>query len=401
MAPFVRRARPKYAAAPLSPACLHNLRVPAEFAARLAGVEAGAAAVLLVSPLGKVWRVELRRAGGRGGEGGPWQLGGGWAEFAAAYGVGAGWSVVFTVERRGVATVRAFDAAGCLMRFCTPHAGVAAGKNRPRFIKVLRADDLEKMRIPDEFVQEHLTGTYPSSQKAMIFSPLGKFWHVELDRDQPGVLLGDGWARFLTAHGLSEGNILVFRYEENMVFTVEAFLQNGCLKEYGAAAADMTDDLIGQPSTVPQPGDKELGVSPVKKKRKTRNGNTSLVVYHEKPNCPPNSVKKAVSQKKLVSTGPRRSFTKRITSYDLTRLFAVKGSFCSSVGLSGACEITLKMSTGNKRSWPVWFNIANTYGYIKGPGWKRFCRENKLKQGHCCTFSVIETTVWHVTIVSS
>ncbi|CAL5053870.1 unnamed protein product [Urochloa decumbens] len=362
MAPFVRRARPKYAAAPLSPACLHTLRVPGKFAARLAGGEAGAAVeVLLVSPLGKVWRAELRRAGSGGG---PWQLGGGWAEFAAAHGVGAGWSVVFRVERRGVATVRVFDAAGCLARFCTPHAGVAAGKSRPRFIRVLHTDDFEKMKIPDEFVQEHLTGTYPSSQKAMIFSPLGKFWHVDLNRDQPGMLLGDGWARFLTAHNLSEGNILVFSY-----------------------TLSHTHILIG--------------VSPVKKKRKTRNGNTSLVVYHKKPNCSPNSVKKAVSQKKLVSTMPHRSFTKRITSYDLTSLFVVKGLFCSSVGLSGACEITLKMSTDNKRSWPVWFNIANTYGYIKGPGWKRFCRENKLKQGDCCTFSVIETTVWHVTIVSS
>jgi len=51
------------------------------------------------------------------------------------------------------------------------------------------------------------------------------------------VLLGDGWAQFLTAHNLSEGNILLFRYEDNMFFTVEAFLQNGYSKEYGAAAA--------------------------------------------------------------------------------------------------------------------------------------------------------------------
>ncbi|RCV22286.1 hypothetical protein SETIT_4G208800v2 [Setaria italica] len=334
MAPLVRRARPKYAAALLSPTCLHKLR----------GVQARAARV---------------------------------------------------------ATLRAFDAAGCLARFCTPLAGVAAGKNRPRFIRVLNADDLEKMRIPDEFVQEHLTDTHPSSKRAMIFSPLGKFWRVELDRDQPGVLLGDGWVRFLTAHDLSEGNILVFRYDDSMVFTVEVFMQSGCLKEYEAATADMTDDAIGRQITVPQQGDKELCVSPVKKKRKTRNENTCLAVYRKKPNHSPISVKKAVSQKKLVSIEPRHSFTKRITGYNLTSLFAVKGSFCSSVGLAGACEITLKTKMGNTRSWRVRFNTTNTYGYITGQGWKRFCRENKLKEGDSCTFSVIETTVWHVTIVSS
>ncbi|KAG2612990.1 hypothetical protein PVAP13_4KG329100 [Panicum virgatum] len=365
MAPVVHRTRPKFAAALLSPACLHELRVPGEFAARLGGEEGAAAAavVLLVSPLGKVWRAELRRAGGGGG---PWQLGGGWAGFAAAHGIEAGWSVVFRLERRGVATVKVFDAAGCLARFCTPHAGVAAGKNRSRFIRLLHTDDLEKMRIPDKFVQEHLTDNYPSSQKAMIFSPLGKFWRVEL-------------AQFLMAHDLSEGNILVFRYEDNMVFTVEAFMQNGCLKEYEAPAADMTDDAVG-PSAVPQQGVKELVVSPVKKKRKTRNENTCLDVYRKKSNLPPISSKKVASQKKLVSTVPRHSFTKRITRYDLASLFAVKGSFCSSV---------------------VWFNTANTYGYITGQGWKKFCCENKLKEGNRCTFSVIETTVWHVTILSS
>jgi len=103
-------------------------RVPGQFAAQLGGEEGmamgdgRAVVVLLVSPLGKVWRAELRRAGGAGG-GSSWQLGGAWAEFAVAHGIGAGWSVVFRLERRGVATVRAFDVAGCLSRFCTPHAG--------------------------------------------------------------------------------------------------------------------------------------------------------------------------------------------------------------------------------------------------------------------------------------
>ena len=80
---------------------------------------------------------------------------------------------------------------------------------------------------------------------------------------------------------------------------------------------------------------------------------------------------------------------------------AVKKSICSSVDLLGTCEITLKMSMGNTRSRPVLFKMANNFGYITGKGWKRFCRENKLKEGDRCTFSVIETTVWHVTILSS
>lgn len=99
-------------------------RVPAEFAARLGGDEGRGATVtvvLLVSPIGgKVWRAELCRAGGNRGA---WKLADGWPEFVAAHGFGAGWSVVFRLERRGVATVRAFDAAGCLARFSMPLPG--------------------------------------------------------------------------------------------------------------------------------------------------------------------------------------------------------------------------------------------------------------------------------------
>ena len=107
-------------------------------------------------------------------------------------------------------------------------------------------------KIPEKFVQQHLTETYTyNHQNSIIVCSLGKFWRVELQREQPDVLLRDGWAPFLAAHDLSEGNILLFRYEGNMVFTVEVFLQNGCLKEYKTAALYLTDGTEG-PSNAPQ-----------------------------------------------------------------------------------------------------------------------------------------------------
>lgn len=68
-------------------------------------------------------------------------------------------------------------------------------------------------------------------------------------------------------------------------------------------------------------GDKELGVSPVKKKKKTRNESTRVDVYHEKTNLSPISAKKDLSQNKLVCAVPCHSLTKRVTSNDLKRLF--------------------------------------------------------------------------------
>jgi hypothetical protein len=50
------------------------------------------------------------------------------------------------------------------------------------------------------------------------------------------------------------------------------------------------------------------------------------------------------------------------------------------------------------RSWQVHGAAYKNYRYIVGEGWKRFCQENRLKTGDLCTFNIIETTLWHVTI---
>uniref|UniRef100_J3MG15 TF-B3 domain-containing protein n=1 Tax=Oryza brachyantha TaxID=4533 RepID=J3MG15_ORYBR len=351
--------RSKYAAPLLSPACLRRLCVPGEFVAALGPGDAGeaAAVVLVVGPLGKVWRVEL------------------------AWATSEGWTVVLRLERRGVASLRAFDPCCCLARFCTPHTGMKT-KDRPRFIKLLQQEDLEKMKIPEKFVQQHLTETCTNShQNAIILSPLGKFCRVEVEREQPDMLLRDGWAAFLAAHDLSEGNILLFRYEGNMVFTVEVFLENGCLKEYTTATLYLTDGSKGR-SVAPQQCVTKAEVSPVKRKRTQRSGGACLEESSRKSRASPISVKKVESHMKHLSIVPQNSFTKEMTSYSVHSLLAVKGTFCSQIGLLEASTITLKISMKNKGSWRVAFKTANTYGYINGPGWRKFCLEKKHEFSH-------------------
>ncbi|XP_047054261.1 putative B3 domain-containing protein Os06g0632500 [Lolium rigidum] len=275
-------------------------------------------------------------------------------------------------------------------------------KNRPRFIKVLQPDDLEKMRIPDKFVQQHLTeaGACLSSQNAMIVCPLGKFWRVKLDHGQSDVLCGDEWPQFVMAHDLSEGNILLFRYEgTNMVLSVQVFLPNGCLKEYHTTLAlCTTDGARGPSSPLPQ----RPTAPAVSKKRK----NDRHVVYAISAPVQPQSKPAAIS--------PRHSFTKKITSFALRKhfpylctryvttlncynyncdLFLLQTTNCDIC--FGACTVELKTSM---RSWPVAFNVTKTYGYIKGKGWRRFCQDNEVEEGDTCTFKVVEKTVWLVVI---
>ncbi|VAI90492.1 unnamed protein product [Triticum turgidum subsp. durum] len=385
-----RQPRYKFAAPVLSPSCLQKLCVPLEFAARLAAGAGDVQEVHVVDLLGKPRRVELCMRPRPDGEVACW-LGAGWPEIVRKNGIGEGWSVVLRRERRGMATLTAYDPAFCVARLCTPPAGVTS-KTRPRFIKLLRPDDWEKMTIPDEFVQQHLIGaeSCPSSQKALIIGPTGKLWPVELDQRQSDVLYGEVWVEFLTAHDLSEGNILLFRYEVNMSFSVQVLMPNGCMKEYPYLA----DEADGPSTMLPQ-SHKQLVAATVSK----RSYNKRQVVSAIPATFPAMKAKKVQSQSKPAGVVGRHSFTKQITSYSLKSFFAVKLTFCSSIGLLEACTIQLKTSMeGSARSWPVAFNIANTYGLLTGKGWKRFCRDNEVEEGDRCTFKVVEKMVWHVVI---
>lgn len=89
-------------------------------------------------------------------------------------------------------------------------------------------------RIPDKFVRDYITGENLNSNTAIILSPLGKSWRVELDKDQSGVFLGGGWLQFLSFHGISRGDVVIFRYEGNLVFKISVFGPNGRQKDFKA-----------------------------------------------------------------------------------------------------------------------------------------------------------------------
>lgn len=86
--------------------------------------------------------------------------------------------------------------------------------------------------IPARFVKRYVTEEYLNSRTAVIFSPLGKFWQIELENDQSGMFFAGGWSQFLEFHGISKGDVLLLRYEGNMVFKFKAFGLSGCQKDF-------------------------------------------------------------------------------------------------------------------------------------------------------------------------
>ncbi|URD74385.1 B3 DNA binding domain [Musa troglodytarum] len=113
------------------------------------------------------------------------------------------------------------------------------GASRPHFVKALIPGFSKRMLIPHHFTERLACENH---RAATILSPLGKFWHVSIERDGHDMYFGNGWKEFTEAHDLCVGYFLVFCHEGNMVFTVEVFDWSGCLKEYNEIAGRFSEE---------------------------------------------------------------------------------------------------------------------------------------------------------------
>ncbi|KAJ1255286.1 hypothetical protein BS78_K267600 [Paspalum vaginatum] len=375
----------------LMPHSVHKLRIADELAGCLEAGRGGGEGTsgptaLVVSPFGKVWRVEV----GRDGDGA--FLGNGWAGFLAAHGVGVGWFVVLRHEGGGALTVKAFDTSFCIKDFCAPVAAMASRSSKgicckPQFIRIICKNSMEKMKIPTRFVKEYVTEEYLNSQTAVILNPLGKFWQIELENDQSGMFFMGGWSQFLEFHGMSEGDVLLLRYEGNMIFKFKAFGLSGCQKNFKNNNAGIQQNIEMQ-----QKSHSPFRKRKINNEKASSKGNkrtkSSLTSLNTKP-----SPKGPDYQ-----IGPPSWIRKEINTYALEKLLSLSIEFCHKIGFCNTCTITLKTEMDITRLWQVRGAAYDHYCCFHGEGWKNFCQENRLKTGDLCTFNVIETTLWHVTI---
>ncbi|KAF8780701.1 hypothetical protein HU200_001306 [Digitaria exilis] len=168
---------------------------------------------MVVAPFGKGKAGKVRRVEvGQDGDGA--FLGRGWADFAAACGVGAGWLLVLRHHGGGALTVKAFDASCCLTEPATRHPcssvaqpiGSTDASRRPQFISVLTPDSMEKLPIPAKFVHNYIRGGHMDNHLAILIGPLGKICQVELKMNGPNTFFSGGWPQFLVLHGITEAN---------------------------------------------------------------------------------------------------------------------------------------------------------------------------------------------------
>lgn len=73
--------------------------------------------------------------------------------------------------------------------------------------------------------------------------------------------------------------------------------------------------------------------------------------------------------------------------------------FCEAIGITKLSNVTLKTSISDISSWQV--RVApykHSSHHVAWPGWKSFCRDNRINVGDICTINIFETALWQVDI---
>ncbi|KAF3328455.1 B3 domain-containing protein [Carex littledalei] len=71
----------------------------------------------------------------------------------------------------------------------------------------------------------------PPTMTASLEGPTGRTWYTELEKTTTGVFFNAGWSKFARDHSLMEHELLIFRYNGCMSFTVVIFDKTACEKE--------------------------------------------------------------------------------------------------------------------------------------------------------------------------
>ncbi|KAJ9186677.1 hypothetical protein P3X46_002223 [Hevea brasiliensis] len=100
---------------------------------------------------------------------------------------------------------------------------------RPCFFEIFSSNlTSDRLRIPAEFtkhMEERISGS------VSLTGPSGNVWPVNLTQQDNDIFLDHGWPTFVKDHLIECGDVLVFRYDGELCFSVQIFDVSGCEKE--------------------------------------------------------------------------------------------------------------------------------------------------------------------------
>ncbi|XP_039841247.1 putative B3 domain-containing protein Os04g0346900 [Panicum virgatum] len=256
--------------------------------------------------------------------------------------------------------------------------GVGGGGGRHKFFKILLPGLFElSLSIPPKFTAGRAT-----AGKGKLRDPTGRSWDVDLHRDGEHRVsfTGRGWLGFVSANGISAGQLLVFEHRGGLDFAVDLFDASGCLSD-GACRNDddgsREDDdeeaeQIIQQRTTETTGDKESGDC-------RRRPEATTGVKRRKRSPSPSST---------ANTGDDDdTLCRRIERPYQLRFLDLSKSFCERVGWTSSCDVELLVAGGGEqRRWPVSVKVSAKQSGMMCGGWTEFAQGNGVGLSDACAF---------------
>ncbi|KAJ1689514.1 hypothetical protein LUZ63_013669 [Rhynchospora breviuscula] len=311
----------------------------------------------------------------------------------------------------------------------------------PHFFKILVGDFTQRLKIPPNFVkhlQEDITAKPSSSLRpptitASIEGPTGSMWHVELEKTTTGMVFTTGWSKFVEDHSLKEHDLLTFRYNGCMSFTVLIFDKTACEKEYGDddgvsgndgrqtrlwprklnfGEGKSEDQLRAKEKSVPstehnvidiETEDEENVTGVETSTRKRKKG-----FVRGKRTCKPLSKRRPVTEKeKLNAQKAAQSFASknpyfviRLKSshiYSRSMTLRLPAEFSRRFLPRSKTEVVLHVS-GNSNTWSVAYLAYVADRDQLSRGWSSFVRDNSLEEDDYCAFELVKSAEFFVHI---
>ncbi|XP_014502687.1 B3 domain-containing protein Os11g0197600 [Vigna radiata var. radiata] len=142
---------------------------------------------------------------------------------------------------------------------------------KPHFYEVYSsAFSSHRLKIPDGFVCRMEGRTYGSFS---LTGPSGNVWKVQLLKQDNDLFFHHGWSSFVMDHRLECGDLLVFRYDGHLHFTVQVFDKDACEKEAAfmsecSQSSSDFEEIVGQKRDVKESCSLDIAFDGVAKKRR-------------------------------------------------------------------------------------------------------------------------------------
>ncbi|XP_022976045.1 B3 domain-containing protein Os11g0197600-like [Cucurbita maxima] len=273
----------------------------------------------------------------------------------------------------------------------------------------------ERLKLPSKFIR-YLEEIIVRS--VTLIGPSGQTWLVNLIQQNDDLFFCDGWPTFARDHALDCGDFLVFRYDDELHFTVQIFDESTCEKE-GAFHSQCSQDNTGHkrnreednssPQTCAEAVAKKMrSIFDVHSECRENLAAVRTVEVHKK-GTGQNGIGKVddvTTQDKILALSLSFQDEKKVSQsfssnfpyfVRIMKSFNVRGSYTLNIPYQfsmahlPSCKLKLVLHNLKGESWTVNSvptTRVNTSHTLCG-GWMAFVRGNDVNMGDICVFELV------------